>query len=265
VSAKTGNVMRWLPITACLVFASVPASSASSLAPASGSETRGSSRSSAAAPWSFSPPCSRIYSQYHPASSDHLALRDTWLARTHASVLPVGLRKSSLTAVPGPDSPQSTAASGSSSKVSASASTKKKSRRKSRANRREPTQKAPTADRISEIQSALARGGYYKGDPSGKWDADTVGALQKFQSAHGLEPSGKLDATSLQKLGLGSGIAGVSAPKPVVPRSTSPATTSSPAPAGATAPEPISAPSRSSSSSGAGSDSSSPSGSTPNR
>ena len=33
---------------------------------------------------------------------------------------------------------------------------------------------APTRDRISEIQSALARGGYYKGDPNGKWDSDTA-------------------------------------------------------------------------------------------
>jgi len=91
---------------------------------------------------------------------------------------------------------------------------KKSSSKKSHRSRREPTQKAPTPDRITEIQSSLVRGGYYQGEPNGKWDANTIAAMQKFQSANGLDPSGKLDATSLQKLGLGSGIAGVSAPKP---------------------------------------------------
>jgi peptidoglycan hydrolase-like protein with peptidoglycan-binding domain len=87
--------------------------------------------------------------------------------------------------------------------------------------RREPKQKAPTPERISEIQSALARNGYYQGDPNGKWDSNTVGAMQKFQSDHGLDATGKLDALSLQKLGLGSDIAGVSAPRPVTPASSS--------------------------------------------
>lgn len=75
--------------------------------------------------------------------------------------------------------------------------------------------KGPTPERISQIQSALARGGYYQGDPTGKWDDNTVAAMQKFQSAHGIDPTGKIDAPSLQKLGLGSDIAGVSAPRPV--------------------------------------------------
>jgi len=82
---------------------------------------------------------------------------------------------------------------------------------------------APSPDRISEIQSALARGGYYKGDPNGKWDADTIAATQKFQANNGLDSTGKLDAPTLQKLGLGSDIAGVSAPKPVVPKPAMPA------------------------------------------
>lgn len=90
--------------------------------------------------------------------------------------------------------------------------------------RRQPSQKAPTADRISEIQSALARNGYYQGDPNGKWDSSTVAAMQKFQSDHGLDANGKLDARSLQKLGLGSDIAGVSAPRPVTPQSSAPST-----------------------------------------
>lgn len=89
--------------------------------------------------------------------------------------------------------------------------------KKKRRAKRVPVQKAPTADRIAEIQSALARAGYYQGAPNGKWDANTIGAMQNFQSSNGLDATGKLDALSLQKLGLGSSIAGVSAPKPVMP------------------------------------------------
>jgi hypothetical protein len=40
--------------------------------------------------------------------------------------------------------------------------------------------------------------------------------MKKFQAGHGLNPSGKLDALTLQKLGLGSQTAGVAAPMPPV-------------------------------------------------
>jgi hypothetical protein len=120
-------------------------------------------------------------------------------------------------------------ASGSTTSTPKSTSAKRKSTsKKHHATKREPTQKVPTPDRITEIQSALAHNGYYQGTPSGKWDATTVAAMQKFQSANGLDPSGKLDALSLQKLGLGSSVAGVSAPRPPTPPSAVP----SAAPAG---------------------------------
>lgn len=101
-----------------------------------------------------------------------------------------------------------------------------KSSRKS--SRRERGQKAPAPERISEIQAALAKDGSFSGKPSGKWDDATVDAMKKFQGAHGLNPSGKLDAKTLQKLGLGSQTAGVAAPMPPVSSSsltTSPTTT----------------------------------------
>src|ERR1700689_915585 len=121
----------------------------------------------------------------------------------------------SVGATPPQPSPQaSTSQTGTSTAPSKPASHKKKHHAK-----REPTQKAPTADRISEIQSAVVRGGYYQGSPNGKWDSNTIAAVQKFQSANGIEANGKLDAPTLQKLGLGSGIAGVSAPKPAAPPS----------------------------------------------
>jgi hypothetical protein len=129
--------------------------------------------------------------------------------------------------------PQQSSSSSPAAASKSSASTKKKKSSKHHSSRREPTQKAPTPERISEIQSALARGGYYQGQPNGKWDSNTVAALQKFQSDNGMNASGKLDAPSLQKLGLGSSTAGVDAPKPL-PHSGSNANTasSSPAPAG---------------------------------
>jgi len=88
----------------------------------------------------------------------------------------------------------------------------KKSSKKSR--RRERGQKAPTPDRISEIQQALSKDGSYTGTPNGKWDDSTQEALRKFQEAHGLNPTGKLDARSLEQLGLGSPTAGVARPLP---------------------------------------------------
>jgi peptidoglycan hydrolase-like protein with peptidoglycan-binding domain len=75
-------------------------------------------------------------------------------------------------------------------------------------------QAAPTTDRINEIQGALARNGAYAGEPSGKWDDSTVEAMKKFQAAHGLNATGKMDALTLQKLGLGSETAGMGVPTP---------------------------------------------------
>jgi peptidoglycan hydrolase-like protein with peptidoglycan-binding domain len=75
-------------------------------------------------------------------------------------------------------------------------------------------QTAPAPERISEIQDALAKKGAFDGTPSGKWDDSTVDAMKKFQAANGINPSGKLDALTLQKLGLGSETAGLAAPTP---------------------------------------------------
>jgi peptidoglycan hydrolase-like protein with peptidoglycan-binding domain len=85
-----------------------------------------------------------------------------------------------------------------------------------KSSRRQVGQKAPTSQRISEIQQALAKNGAYTGAPNGKWDASTVEAMKKYQGAHGLNPSGKLDAKTLQQLGLGSQTAGIAAPTPAI-------------------------------------------------
>jgi peptidoglycan hydrolase-like protein with peptidoglycan-binding domain len=96
-------------------------------------------------------------------------------------------------------------------------SSKSKSHKKKSAkqpSRWEKGQKVPTPARISEIQQALAKDGSFTGTPNGKWDDSTVDAMKKFQDAHGLNPSGKLDAKTLQQLGLGSTTAGLGAPMP---------------------------------------------------
>jgi peptidoglycan hydrolase-like protein with peptidoglycan-binding domain len=97
------------------------------------------------------------------------------------------------------------------SKPSSSVHHKKSSKKTSR---RERGQKVPTPDRISEIQQALAKDGSFSGKPNGKWDASTIEATRKFQETHGLNASGKLDAKTLQQLGLGSETAGVAPPMP---------------------------------------------------
>jgi peptidoglycan hydrolase-like protein with peptidoglycan-binding domain len=84
----------------------------------------------------------------------------------------------------------------------------------SRKGKRAKGQAAPTPERINEIQDALARSGAYTGIPTGKWADSTSEAMKKYQAKHGLNPTGKLDAPTLQKLGFGSETAGLGAPTP---------------------------------------------------
>jgi peptidoglycan hydrolase-like protein with peptidoglycan-binding domain len=105
-------------------------------------------------------------------------------------------------------------------------SSKSKKRKKTAA--KPKGQKAPTADRVKEIQTALQKDGAYQGEPNGKWDDATVDAMKKYQDKNGISPTGKIDAMTLQKLGLGSDTAGKGAPVPGV--SPSPAPPRTPAP-----------------------------------
>ena len=103
------------------------------------------------------------------------------------------------------------------SSVAKSSNTKsgaKKSGKRSSKAGRQRGQMTPTPERITEIQEALAKNGALNSTPSGKWDDSTTEAMRRFQAAHGLNPSGKLDARSLNELGLGSTTAGIAAPAP---------------------------------------------------
>jgi Putative peptidoglycan binding domain len=101
--------------------------------------------------------------------------------------------------------------------------TSSKARAKRVAARRAPPppveQSHPTKDRYAEIQTALAKAGYYSGPEDGSWDDDSVKALQQFQQDQGLEPTGKIDSLTLIRLDLGphyetDGTAPASAAKP---------------------------------------------------
>jgi len=110
--------------------------------------------------------------------------------------------------------PSAKKAPGASTSKGSPSRSKSRSANRSKGSRKQPGQKAPTTERISEIQTALAREGSFTGPPTGRWDDDTAGAMRRFQASHGLSVNGKLDAPTLQRLGLGSQTAGIAAPTP---------------------------------------------------
>jgi peptidoglycan hydrolase-like protein with peptidoglycan-binding domain len=99
---------------------------------------------------------------------------------------------------------------------------KKTTSSKSKKSAKTKGQTAPTSDRIREIQSALQKDGSYAGEPNGKWDVTSVEAMKKYQDKNGLNPSGKIDAVTLNKLRLGSDTAGKGAPVPATSSSVTP-------------------------------------------
>lgn len=64
-------------------------------------------------------------------------------------------------------------------------------------------QKAIDGDRVRQIQEALIREHYLKGEPSGKWDASTQQALHRYQSDQGWQSKTIPDSRALIRLGLG--------------------------------------------------------------
>jgi len=64
-------------------------------------------------------------------------------------------------------------------------------------------QQAIDSTRAREIQTALIREHYMQGEPSGKWDAATQAAMQKYQAAQGWQSKTTPDSRALIKLGLG--------------------------------------------------------------
>lgn len=57
-----------------------------------------------------------------------------------------------------------------------------------------------TADQIKAAQTALAKGGYYKGAPTGTWNKSSKTALKAWQKANKMPATGKLTESILDKL-----------------------------------------------------------------
>lgn len=62
----------------------------------------------------------------------------------------------------------------------------------------------------------MREAGYFMAEPTGKWDGATEAAMRRFQKERGHPETGKPDALSLIKLGLGPETAGQSAPRPAI-------------------------------------------------
>jgi hypothetical protein len=60
-----------------------------------------------------------------------------------------------------------------------------------------------SAERATEIQSALIKQGYLSGEPTGVWDAQSNAAMAKLQADNGWQSKITPDARGLIKLGLG--------------------------------------------------------------
>lgn len=57
-------------------------------------------------------------------------------------------------------------------------------------------------ERVSEIQTALAKRGYFSGTPNGRYDDSTKDAMRRFQADNNLTVSGLPSARTLKLLGL---------------------------------------------------------------
>lgn len=84
-----------------------------------------------------------------------------------------------------------------------SGQTHKSKKGKSKAVKRVRGQQSIDSERATQIQQALIREHYLTGDPSGKWDATSIAAMQKFQADQGWQTKIMPDSRALKKLGLG--------------------------------------------------------------
>ncbi|MGO8759898.1 MAG: peptidoglycan-binding domain-containing protein [Terracidiphilus sp.] len=92
--------------------------------------------------------------------------------------------------------------------TSSHSTTSHKTSKGKRRSRRERGQQAIDPERATQIQQALIREHYLTGDPSGKWDATTVAAMQKYQADHGWQTKLTPDSRALKSLGLGADYSG---------------------------------------------------------
>jgi peptidoglycan hydrolase-like protein with peptidoglycan-binding domain len=61
---------------------------------------------------------------------------------------------------------------------------------------------------VTQIQQALIREHYLSGEATGKWDAATAAAMQKYQADQGWQTKLMPDSRAIKKLGLGPDYSG---------------------------------------------------------
>jgi peptidoglycan hydrolase-like protein with peptidoglycan-binding domain len=83
------------------------------------------------------------------------------------------------------------------------ASKVRKSSRHSKKSRKPRGQQAIDNSRAREIQAALVREHYLRGEPSGTWDPATQAAMRKYQADQGWQSKTVPDSRALIRLGLG--------------------------------------------------------------
>jgi peptidoglycan hydrolase-like protein with peptidoglycan-binding domain len=59
-------------------------------------------------------------------------------------------------------------------------------------------------DQLRDVQAELKSEGFYYGEPDGKEGPETSAAIRRFQIRHGLQITGKLNAETLEALGIGA-------------------------------------------------------------
>jgi peptidoglycan hydrolase-like protein with peptidoglycan-binding domain len=57
-----------------------------------------------------------------------------------------------------------------------------------------------STDQVKEAQQGLAKAGYYKGEPNGKYDRSTRTAIREYQKANKMKVTGRLNDELLKKL-----------------------------------------------------------------
>ena len=78
---------------------------------------------------------------------------------------------------------------------------------------------------VTELQQKLIELGYLKGNPSGTYDTDTIGAVRSFQRKNGLTSNGTADATTRALIMSGTALGAKDTPTPTVAVTPSPTPT----------------------------------------
>ena len=105
-------------------------------------------------------------------------------------------------ATPAPAKTEATPAAKAEAKVAAKEEAKESAKTEAKENATAAKASAPkwTADQIKAAQAGLAKGGYYKGMATGKWDKASKNALKAWQKANKMKATGKLTEDTMDKL-----------------------------------------------------------------